>query len=160
MVIIFGCCRIYSVLLATNIYITQKLKGRYEERKANCCLFTFEQNKSLIFMAKYYCVRLHVAICAALVFGLLTGRSLPAPNFWWDISPALTLLSVFTIQQQSIYRIWVLSLLLSYSHNEHVKLLNCHYFQIPSILFSLASSLDQYKTNVISVFVCSSISGT
>ncbi|CAK9227421.1 unnamed protein product [Sphagnum troendelagicum] len=40
------------------------------------------KNKSLIFMAKYYCVRLHVAICAALVFGLLTGRSVPAPNFW------------------------------------------------------------------------------
>ncbi len=58
------------------------MKGRYGDRKANCLLFTFEQNKSLIFMAKYYCVRLHVAICAALVLGLLTGRSLPAPNFW------------------------------------------------------------------------------
>ena len=38
-------------------------------------------------MAKYYCVRLHVALGAALVLGLISAPMLPAAaTFWYEIS--------------------------------------------------------------------------
>ena len=37
-------------------------------------------------MAKYYCVRLHVALGAALVLGLISAPMLPAAaTFWYGI---------------------------------------------------------------------------
>lgn len=40
-------------------------------------------NKSVIFMAKYYCVRLHVALGVALSLGLVLAPKIPAAAIFW-----------------------------------------------------------------------------
>jgi hypothetical protein len=51
----------------------------------------WKQDKNLIFMAKYYCVRLHVALGLALSVGLVLAPKVPAAAVFWYLHQSIAL---------------------------------------------------------------------